>query len=287
MTDLTLSNGALKLTASVYGRPDGPPLLFLHGLGLSRDSWAEGAQRLMDRYQIWTLDFRGHGHSDHVGTSYDLEGYRSDAVAALAAIARPTLIVGHSLGGVVAGLLAQTGDPNVRAVYLEDPPWYMGEPSEWQRTAVAQLFVGIRARQASWRRDSAPLAAILDVLSNAPSPNGGLAEDHILPRHLLSQASALQRQDSRCWALASPEVDHLMVPVPRERPLPCPAMVIQADTRFGAVFLSGHETRFTRTSPHAEIVRYEGAGHNPHRSIAFENRFYDDLEAFASRTFVG
>jgi pimeloyl-ACP methyl ester carboxylesterase len=286
MTDLTLSNGALKLAASVYGRPDGPPLLFLHGLGLSRDSWEEGAQRLMDRYQIWTLDFRGHGHSDCAET-YDLEGYRSDAKVALAAIARPTLIAGHSLGGVVAGLLAQSGDPNVRSAFLEDPPWYMGEPSEWRRTAMPQLFAGLSARQASWRKDNTPLAAILDVLSNAPWPMGGLAEDHILPRHLLSQASALQRQDSRCWTLASPEVDHLMVPVPRERPLLCPAMVIQADTRFGAVFLSGHETLFAKTSPHAEIVLYEGAGHSPHRSIAFEDRFYGDLEAFALRTFVG
>ena len=286
MTDVTLSNGSLRLAASVYGRRDGPPLLFLHGLGQSRDTWEEGAHRLMDRYQVWTLDFRGHGHSDHVGTSYDLEGYRSDAVVALAAIARPTLIVGHSLGGVVAGLAAQTGDPKVRAVYLEDPPWYMGEPSEWQRTDTAELFASIRARQTSWRKDNTPLAVILDVLANAPSPMGGVAKDHILPRQLLSQASALQRQDNRCWALASPEVDDLMVPVPREQPLLRPAIVIQSDARFGAVFLSGHETRFAKTSPRAEIVRYEGAGHSPHRSFAYEDRFYTDLETFASRTFA-
>jgi pimeloyl-ACP methyl ester carboxylesterase len=285
MTDLTLSNGTLKLAASVYGRPDGPSILFLHGLGLSRDTWEEGAKRLMDRYEVWTLDFRGHGHSDRAET-YDLEGYRSDAETALVAIARPTLIAGHSLGGVVAGLLGQTGDPNVRSVFLEDPPWYMGEPSEWRRTAMPQLFAGVRARQASWVKDNTPLAAILDSLSNAPSPMGGLARDHILPRHLLSQASALQRQDARCWALASPEVDHLMVPVPRERPLRCPAMVIQGDARFGAVFLDGHETRFVKATPHAEIVRYEGSGHSPHRSFAFEDRFYAELETFASRTFA-
>jgi pimeloyl-ACP methyl ester carboxylesterase len=240
MTDLTLLNGALKLAASVYGRPDRPPLLFLHGLGLSRDSWEEGAQRMMDRYQIWTLDFRGHGHSDHAET-YDLECYQSDAKVALAAIARPTLIAGHSLGGVVAGLLAQSGDPNVRSAFLEDPPWYMGEPSEWRRTGASHLFASISARQASWHKENAPLAVILDVLSNAPSLMGGIVKDHILPRHLPSQASALQRQDNRCWGLASPEVDHLMVPVPRERPLLCPAMVIQSDTQFGAVFLTGHE----------------------------------------------
>jgi pimeloyl-ACP methyl ester carboxylesterase len=183
-------------------------------------------------------------------------------------------------------LLAQSGDPNVRSAFLEDPPWYMGEPSEWQRTGAPTLFASIRARQASWHKENTPLAAIVDVLSNAPSPMGGVAKGHILPRHLLSQASALQRQDNRCWALASPEVDHLMVPVPREKPLLCPALVIQGDTRCGAVFLNGHETRFTKTSPQAEIVRYEGVGHNPHRSIAFEDRFYGDLEAFASRAFA-
>ena len=103
MTDLTLSNGALELAASVYGRPDGQPILFLHGLGGSRDSWEEGARRLMDLYQIWTLDFRGHGHSKRAET-YDLEGYRSDAKVALEAIARPTLVAGHSL---VAGAVGR------------------------------------------------------------------------------------------------------------------------------------------------------------------------------------
>jgi hypothetical protein len=63
-------------------------------------------------------------------------------------------------------------------------------------------------------------------------------------------------------------------------------MVIQGDARCGAVFLPGHDTRFAKTSPRAKIVRYEGAGHSPHRSIAFEDRFYADLEAFASRTFA-
>jgi hypothetical protein len=64
-------------------------------------------------------------------------------------------------------------------------------------------------------------------------------------------------------------------------------MVIQGDARFGAVFLPGHDRRFAVTSPRAEIVQYEGASHSPHRSFAFEDRFYADLEAFASRTFAG
>jgi pimeloyl-ACP methyl ester carboxylesterase len=285
VTDLTLETKSLSLAVSVFGSSGAPPILFLHGLGLSRDTWEEGASRLSHRHRVWTLDFRGHGHSDHAET-YDLGSYLADAEHALAAIGSPTLIVGHSLGAVVAGLLAQKGDPSVLAVFLEDPPWYMGEPAEWQRTSVFRLFKGVRTRQESWRKDHTPLATILDVVSNAPSPTGGVARDHILPRHLLSQASALQRQDNRCWSLASAEADLLMVPVPRDRALLCPTTVIQGDARVGAVFLDGHEERFAKASPHARIIRYEGAGHSPHRSIAFEERFYAELESFAAKIFA-
>lgn len=98
MTDVTLVNSSLKLAASIYGPDDAPPLLFLHGLALSRDTWEEGVGRLAQGFQVWTLDFRGHGHSNHAA-SYTLADYVSDASTALDAIGRPAVIVGHSLGG--------------------------------------------------------------------------------------------------------------------------------------------------------------------------------------------
>ena len=105
MTDISLWNGGVRLAASVHGPMDGPPILFLHGATLSRDSWDEIKNRLMSRCCVWTLDFRGHGHSDHA-PNYDFSGYVSDAETALAAIGRPAIVVGHSLGACVAGVLA-------------------------------------------------------------------------------------------------------------------------------------------------------------------------------------
>src|ERR1700741_5314202 len=64
MTDVSLLNGSIRLAASVHGPMNAPPILFLHGVTLSRDSWDEIKDRLMDRCCVWTLDFRGHGHSD-------------------------------------------------------------------------------------------------------------------------------------------------------------------------------------------------------------------------------
>ena len=287
MTDITLDNKGARLAASVYGPADAEPILFLHGLSLSRDTWNEIALRLMSRHQVWTLDFRGHGHSDRA-SSYELAGYVSDAEATLAAVGRPTIIVGHSLGACVAGLLAQRGHANVRAVFLEDPPWYLGEPSEFERSAFPQLFSIVSARQAAWRKENAPLATYLAFVSNAPSPMGGIVSDHVGPRHLLSHASALQRQDGRCWQGVGGQGDgDILAAIPTGREFLCPAKIIQADPRFGAALLEGHEARLAKTNPRAEIVRYDGSDHNPHRSLAFERRFIEDLQTFLSKVTSG
>src|SRR6266403_671418 len=91
MTHLTLANGSVRLAASVDGPMDAVPILLLHGASVSRDTWDETKQQLMDRYCVWTLDFRGHGHSDRA-PNYNLAGYVSDAETALAAIGRPAIV---------------------------------------------------------------------------------------------------------------------------------------------------------------------------------------------------
>ncbi|WP_076866209.1 alpha/beta fold hydrolase [Bradyrhizobium mercantei] len=280
MTDITLDNKGVRLAASVDGPPDGEPILFLHGLSLSRDTWQEIGARLSDRYRVWTLDFRGHGHSDRAA-SYALADYTSDAETTLAAIGRPAVIVGHSLGGCVAGVLAQRGDANVRAALLEDPPWYLGQPGEWEKSTFPKLFSIVSARQAAWQQARAPLGTYLAFLADSPTPMDGIGRDHFSSRHLLSHASALQRQDGRCWA-GGQVAASVLAAIPTEQEFQCPVRIIQADPGCGAALLEGHESRFAHGNPRADIVRYDGCGHSPHRAIAFEQRFAADLEAFLS-----
>jgi len=283
MTDVTLENNGVRLAASVYGPAHGDPLLFLHGMSLSRDTWGEIALRLMDRYRVWTLDFRGHGHSDRAPT-YELRDFLSDAETVLAAIGRPTIIVGHSLGGCVAGLLGQSGDPKVRAIFLEDPPWYCGELSEWEKTVFPKVFTLVSAAQAKWQGEKAPLTTYLDFLANSPTPMGGIGSDHYGPRHLLSHASALQRLDVRCWAsFAGQACAQTLSAIPTALAFKSPALLIQADPRLGPAFLDGHEIRLKKTNPEMETVRYDGSGHTPHRSLAFEERYIRDLLTFVAR----
>jgi len=287
MTDITIDNDGVRLAASVYGAADAKPILFLHGLSLSRDTWEETTQRLTSRYRVWTLDFRGHGHSDRA-SRYELADYVSDAETALAAIGQPVIIVGHSVGACVAGVLGQGGPLNVRGIFLEDPPWYLGKPGEWERSAFPTLFSVVSARQVTWKQERAPLTTYLDFVSNSPSLMGGISSDHISPRHLLSHASALQRQDIRCWEnVIGAASGRVLAAIPTGRALQCPAKIIQADPRCGGALLEGHEVSFARMNPQAEIVQYRDCGHGPHRTRAFEERFIGDLEAFISATLSG
>jgi pimeloyl-ACP methyl ester carboxylesterase len=281
MTDISIDNGGTRLAASTYGSAAATPVLFLHGLAQCRDTWDEIVAHLIGRYQIWTLDFRGHGHSAHAAR-YGLADYVSDAEAVLAAIGRPAVVIGHSLGGCVAGVLAQTGHAYVRAVFLEDPPWYLGEEAEWQRSVFPKLFPNVAAKQTALQQVRAPLGAFLEFVSNAPSPMGGTARDHVSARHLLSQASALQRQDPRCWHNTAAGPDGLFGTLATMRPFQCPTKVIQADARMGAALLDGHELRLAQANPAAEIVFYKDCGHAPHRTRAFEARFFEDVARFLS-----
>lgn len=280
MTDITLDNHGVRLAASVDGPTNGEPILFLHGLSVSRDTWQEIGGRLKDRYRVWTLDFRGHGHSDRAA-SYALADYVSDAETALAAIGRRAVIVGQSLGGCVAGVLAQSGDNNVRAALLEDPPWYLGQPGEWEKSVFPKLFSIVSARQATWQQARAPLGTYLAFVTDAPTPMGGIGRDHFTPRHLLSHASALQRQDGRCWADGD-VAGSVLAAIQTTREFLCPVKIVQADPSCGAALLEGHAARLAQDNPRAALVRYEGCGHSPHRAIAFEQRFTADLQDFLS-----
>lgn len=278
MTDLTLDNRGLRLAVSVRGPDSAPPILFLHGVSMSRDTWLEVTEALVPRWRCWTLDFRGHGHSDRAD-AYSLDGYRSDAETVLAAIGRPTIVVGHSLGGVIAGQLAQAPHPQVRGVFLEDPPWYLGEPAEWARSAFPAVFGVVAQKQAQWQAAGAPLATWLAFSTQAPSPMGGVAADHFPPRHLLSHASALQRQDNRVWTNVAGGGSALAA-IRTTEPFKVPATVIAGDPALGAALLDGHPERLQAANPGATIVKYPGSGHNPRRATAFARRYVEDLERF-------
>ena len=103
----------------VHDGPDGPPLLIAHGLYGSARNWGVIAKRLSDRGPVIAVDMRNHGASDwHSTHSYaDLAG---DLAETLESIGKPSDVLGHSMGGKAAMVLALTRPDLVRKLVVAD-----------------------------------------------------------------------------------------------------------------------------------------------------------------------
>ncbi|MER6127034.1 alpha/beta hydrolase [Streptomyces sp. NPDC001795] len=114
--------GGIRLACQVSGPPLAPPLVLLHALGEDAGTWDEVAPVLAHSRRVYALDLRGHGRSDWPG-EYSLELMRADVLGFLDAQGLGTVdLIGHSLGGVVAYLLAQDHPQRVSRLVLEDVP---------------------------------------------------------------------------------------------------------------------------------------------------------------------
>ena len=109
----------MKLSHTATGA--GPPVVLLHGGGSGRATW-DGFRPSLAGYHVIAPDLRGHGLSPR-GTSYPLPGYADDVVELLDALhLDPVILIGHSLGGYTASLIAQRHPSRVAKLVLEDPP---------------------------------------------------------------------------------------------------------------------------------------------------------------------
>lgn len=122
--------GGLTLTVRTLPS-DGPTLVLLHGLGVSGQVW-QGIGRLFGTFtRLVAPDLRGHGESDKPSAGYLPRDYVGD-IAALVAHepARPLAVIGHSLGAVVAALLAAERPELMSKVILLDPPFDASRPRD-------------------------------------------------------------------------------------------------------------------------------------------------------------
>jgi pimeloyl-ACP methyl ester carboxylesterase len=81
----------------------GPPLVLVHGITSSADTWADAMRGLAREHTVIAPDLLGHGSSAKPRGDYSLGAYASGVRDLLAALGHDRVtIVGHSLGGGVA-----------------------------------------------------------------------------------------------------------------------------------------------------------------------------------------
>ena len=109
----------LSFTEFGESSPDRPPLIIAHGLYGSGRNWGVIAKRLSDTRRVITPDMRNHGHSPRADTQ-TYEDMAEDLAELITHIGGPVDLVGHSMGGKAAMVLALQHPDLLRRLIVAD-----------------------------------------------------------------------------------------------------------------------------------------------------------------------
>lgn len=127
------------------GGPAGRPVVvFANSLGTDFRIWRDVIVRLAGDFPILTYDKRGHGLSDIGATPYSIDDHTGDLAALLDFLeVKDAVIVGLSVGGLIAqGLYAARPDL-VRALVLADTAHKIGTADIWNSRIASVEADGI------------------------------------------------------------------------------------------------------------------------------------------------
>lgn len=104
---------------------EGPAIVALHGLGGSGRYWSGLAPLLRPGRALVAPDLAGFGQSDKPTLRYDREFHLANLDALIGSLDShsPVVLVGHSVGGVLAALWAARHPERTAALALVSPPW--------------------------------------------------------------------------------------------------------------------------------------------------------------------
>ncbi len=126
-------NGA-HLACYEAGKGD-PPFVFIHGWACDHTFWQPQFDSLSRDHRCLALDLRGRGDSD-ANPPYDTTTAADDVAAVMRTLTfAPSIIVGHSLGGLVALLLNHRHPDLVTGIVLGDSPLTSAQAGGFEATS--------------------------------------------------------------------------------------------------------------------------------------------------------
>jgi pimeloyl-ACP methyl ester carboxylesterase len=122
MTELCYNNQSVSLNY-FEGPKNGAPILLLHGNMGRWQVFHPLIEELSKTRHVFAMDLRGHGKSSHIPNSYLLKTHVQDVVSFIREkIDAPLTLMGYSLGGMIALMVAAHYPKLIHQLIVLDPP---------------------------------------------------------------------------------------------------------------------------------------------------------------------
>lgn len=231
------------------GNPEGEPLLLLHGFGACKENWLPLLPFLLRRYRLFLPDMPGWGQSEfRADSDYGLDAQVERLARwSESVLPEPVHLVGSSLGGATAGLLAARHPQLFRSLTLmnaagvagaQHTPFEQGLQAGKNGLIAANLLGVVRLLDAT-------MASTLLPWLLAPLASHDLVSRYQVNQHLFRQL--LQQPP----ASALPSYSAISVPT---------LILWGSDDQ---VIHPSCAATFNRLIPHARCHLLDGVGHMP------------------------
>ncbi|MDR3444213.1 MULTISPECIES: alpha/beta fold hydrolase [unclassified Dyella] len=126
-------------TWSYYEGGEGPTLLLLHGFAASKEVWLKQMEQLTPHFHVIAPDLPGWGESTRVdGASYNVDSQVARLQGFVDTLHLPKFVlIGHSMGGAIAGVYAAEHPEHVAELALIDSFGLKANENEFSREAMA------------------------------------------------------------------------------------------------------------------------------------------------------
>jgi pimeloyl-ACP methyl ester carboxylesterase len=266
-----------KFTASAIevnyaeGPDNGPPLVLIHGLSGYWAQWESVIDQFSAQWHVYAIDLRGHGDSGRVPDGYQFDKYAIEVIEFLNGVVKqPAFVIGHSMGGVAAGVVCAAAPGLVTAVALEDPPLYT---NEWfAESAVASSFqaaLNIRNKNLGVKDTAIEIRKIDDVSSD---------------EQVVMRAFAITKTDPDVWVtviegreVGSLSADDILSSITT------PVLLLQGSPDMGGALRDVEATRAIDLLDQGRHVKWEDVGHmmhvvEPERFVQLVNAFFTQVQ---------
>src|SRR5215472_14009587 len=119
------------VTIHYESQGEGPPIVFVHGLGGTSNAWHAQRATLSRYFRVITFDLSGSGRSDKSKKQYSIDAW-ADEIAGLIDHLKldAAVIVGHSMGTVIVQKFAAKYPQKAKAIVLAGALVELGPPGK-------------------------------------------------------------------------------------------------------------------------------------------------------------
>lgn len=272
---------SIGLTWTRDGSPGATKVLMLHGLSGISSSYDEVVAQLGAEADVFRIDLRGHGRSDHAAGTYSVPFYTADVVAFIEeVVGEPVVLIGHSLGGVITHHLTSSRPDLVRSALCEDPPLYFCDQQLFDQSMFATIFPLLEESMRSAQASGQPRQFYESMVTEAKMP-WGRAGDFMSAKAVQSRVDALMLGDPDVWAPAIH--GGALSGYDPDEPIARPMIILQADPAMGPALSPDHAARQHAANPDVEIRLIEGAPHGIHSFLGSAERYTEAVRDIIKR----